>query len=49
VPTPTIDALVQLASLAVGVDYRRNGLTLEKLGIAGKSPAELLKFVEDGA
>jgi len=49
VPTPTIDALVQLASLAVRVDYRRDGLTLEKLGIAGKSPAELLKFVEDGA
>ena len=49
VPTPTIDALVQMASLAVGVDYRRDGLTLEKLGIAGKSPAELLKFVEDGA
>jgi opine dehydrogenase len=49
VPTPTIDALVHIASLAVGVDYRRDGLTLDKLGLAGKSPAELLKFVEDGA
>jgi opine dehydrogenase len=49
VATPTIDALVQLASLAVGVDYRRHGLTLEKLGLAGKSPSELLKFVEEGA
>jgi opine dehydrogenase len=49
VPTPTIDALVQIASLAVGVDYRRDGLTLDKLGLAGKSPAELLKFVADGA
>jgi hypothetical protein len=39
---------VQLASLAVGVDYRRDGLTLDKLGVAGKSPAELLKFVEEG-
>jgi opine dehydrogenase len=48
VATPTIDALVQLASLAVGVDYRRDGLTLDKLGLAGKSPAELLKFVEEG-
>jgi len=49
VPTPTIDALVQLASLAVGIDYARDGLTLERLGLAGKSPAELMRFVEDGA
>jgi opine dehydrogenase len=49
VATPTIDALVQLASLAVGIDYRRDGLTLERLGLAGKSPSELLRFVEEGA
>jgi opine dehydrogenase len=48
VATPTIDALVQLASLAAGVDYARDGLTLERLGIAGKSPAELKTFVETG-
>jgi opine dehydrogenase len=48
VATPTIDALIQLAGLAVGVDYARDGLTLEKLGVAGKSPSDLLKFVEDG-
>jgi opine dehydrogenase len=48
VATPTIDALIQLAGLAVGVDYRRDGLTLERLGLAGKSPSELLKFVEQG-
>ena len=34
--------------LAVGVDYTRDGLTLESLGLAGKSPAELLRFVENG-
>ena len=33
-------------ALAVGIDYARDGLTLEKLGLAGKSPAELLQFVE---
>jgi opine dehydrogenase len=49
VATPTIDALVQLAGLAVGLDYRRDGLTLERLGLAGKSPSELLAFVENGA
>ena len=27
----------------------RDGLTLERLGLAGKSPSELLHFVEHGA
>jgi len=49
VATPTIDALVHLASLAVGIDYARDGLTLEKLGLAGKTPAELVRFVTEGA
>jgi opine dehydrogenase len=49
VKTPIIDALIAIGSVAVGVDYARDGLTLDKLGLAGKSPAELLKFVEDGA
>ena len=43
------DALIKLAGLAVGIDYMRDGLTLERLGLAGKSPSELLRFVEDGA
>jgi opine dehydrogenase len=49
VATPTIDALIQLAGLAVGIDYTREGLTLERLGLAGKSASELLHFVEHGA
>jgi opine dehydrogenase len=48
VATPAMDALVQLASLALGIDYGRDGLTLERLGLAGKSPAELLKFAQQG-
>jgi opine dehydrogenase len=48
VATPTIDALVHIAGLAVGIDYARSGLTLERLGLAGKSPSELLRFVEQG-
>jgi ketopantoate reductase len=48
VATPTIDALVQLAGLAVGVDYPREGLTLERLGLAGTSPSELLTLVQEG-
>jgi opine dehydrogenase len=38
VPTPTIAALVQLASLAAGIDYMREGLT----------PSELLRLVQEG-
>jgi opine dehydrogenase len=49
VPTPTIDSLVHIVGLAVGIDYAREGLTLEKLGLAGKTPVELVKFVAEGA
>ncbi|HEV3372927.1 MAG TPA: NAD/NADP octopine/nopaline dehydrogenase family protein [Xanthobacteraceae bacterium] len=45
VATPTMDALVRLAGLALGISYGRDGLTLERLGLAGKSPAELSRFV----
>jgi opine dehydrogenase len=48
VATPTMDALVQLVSVALGVDYARDGLTLERLGLAGKSPAELVTFAQQG-
>jgi opine dehydrogenase len=48
VQTPTIDAIIQLAGLAVGIDYRRDGLTLERLGLAGKTAPELLCFVLEG-
>jgi opine dehydrogenase len=46
VATPTIDSLITLAGLALGIDYRASGLTLERLGLAGKSPSELTQFVE---
>jgi len=45
VATPTIDALIMLAGLALGRDYRVDGLTLERLGLADKSPAELTRFI----
>jgi opine dehydrogenase len=48
VPTPTIDSVVHLSGLAVGIDYASAGLTLDKLGLAGKSPGEVLKFVHEG-
>jgi len=48
VPTPTIDALINLSGLSLGIDYAKDGLTLEKLGLTGKSAAELARFVQDG-
>ncbi|RAI43170.1 hypothetical protein CH341_15675 [Rhodoplanes roseus] len=48
VPTPTMDALIQLAGLSLGIDYAKDGLTLDKLGLAGQSVAELLANIESG-
>jgi opine dehydrogenase len=48
VETPTIDALVNLASTMMGIDYAADGLTLDRMGLAGMDPAALLRFVEQG-
>ena len=49
VATPTIDALIQLASVSTGIDFRVLGLSLEKLGLAGQTRESLPAFVENGA
>ncbi len=49
VPTPAIDALVDLASFATGVDYRAEGMTLESIGVEGMSVDELKRFIWDGS
>ena len=36
------------ASAATGIDYGRTGLTLERMGLSGKSSAELMRFLADG-
>jgi len=41
IPTPTIDAVVQIASTMLGTDYFTAGITVDDLGIAGMSPADL--------
>ncbi len=48
IPTPTIDALIGLASLIHDTDYRQTGWTLEKMGIKGMTLQELLDYVENG-
>ncbi len=48
VGTPVIDALITLASASSGTDYTREGLSLEKMGLAGISAGELPKILQDG-
>jgi opine dehydrogenase len=48
VPTPVMDALITLGSALNDRDYRAEGLTLERLGLAGKRPEELAGYLRDG-
>jgi len=48
VPTPGMDHLIHLAAVATGKDYRRNGLTLARMGLAGTSRAALRRLLTDG-
>ncbi|MEM2896363.1 MAG: NAD/NADP octopine/nopaline dehydrogenase family protein [Candidatus Bathyarchaeia archaeon] len=49
VPTPTIDSLIQLASVIAQVDYGREGATLERLGIEGLSVRKVNELLMDGS
>src|SRR5947207_8670617 len=40
-PAPTITALTHLAGTINGIDYPRKGLTLQRMGLAGKTPGEI--------
>jgi len=46
--TPVIDALVTLASEVNQTAYRREGLTLEKMGLAGVKAKELAGVLHEG-
>ena len=49
VPTPAMNTFIDLANFALGIDLRKDGLTLNKMGLAGKSPTELTNFLEIGS
>ncbi|HUV73420.1 MAG TPA: NAD/NADP octopine/nopaline dehydrogenase family protein [Anaerolineae bacterium] len=46
VPTPTCDALIQLASVIEGVNYFEKGVTVRDMGIEGLSPQQVRELVE---
>ncbi|MCC7107220.1 MAG: NAD/NADP octopine/nopaline dehydrogenase family protein, partial [Chloroflexi bacterium] len=48
VPTPVIDGLISTASALAGRDFRAEGRTLERLGLAGKDIATVLEIVRHG-
>lgn len=47
VPTPAMDGLITLASIALEKDYRREGLTLARMGVEGLSHEALLTSVSN--
>lgn len=49
VRTPVMDALIQIASLVNERDYRSEGLTLHKLGLAEVARQDLESFLYEGA
>lgn len=48
VPTPGMDYLIHLASLATGKAYRVDGLTLVRMGLAGITCEQLHRVVTEG-
>ena len=49
VPTPAIRALIDIGGILLERNFRAEGRTVEKLGLAGMSVGEILKFVRTGA
>lgn len=48
VPTPVMEALITLASTALAVDFRREGLTQDKMGLASVTRENLPAILENG-
>lgn len=48
IPTPTINSVIFLCSVAHGIDYWSNGRTAERLGLKGLSIEQLYNFILDG-
>lgn len=48
VPAPNMATLTDLAGLLNGVDYRRVGLSLERMGLSGMTAGEIRSYVAGG-
>jgi opine dehydrogenase len=47
-PAPIMEAVTAIAGALNGVDYRQSGLTLEKMGLAGLAPDEIVAYARHG-
>ncbi|ADL07017.1 NAD/NADP-dependent octopine/nopaline dehydrogenase family protein [Thermosediminibacter oceani] len=48
IETPAIDTIIRLANMMTGVNFWEQGRTVDKLGLAGLSPAEIHEFAQNG-
>jgi opine dehydrogenase len=48
IPAPTARCLIHISSVIHDVDYWQGGRTVEKLGLAGMSAAELQQYLMEG-
>jgi opine dehydrogenase len=48
VATPTTSSLIDLAGTINGVNYRAIGLTLDKMGLRGMGPKQIIEYVRTG-
>jgi opine dehydrogenase len=48
VDTPMTKSITDMACAALHFDFWAEGRSLDKLGLAGKTPSEMLSFVNDG-
>lgn len=46
VPTPTMNALTDLACALHSIDYRKDGRTVENLGLSGMNAQQIRSLVE---
>ena len=43
-----IDSMITLASVMVGQDFYKDGITLDELGIGDLNPQELIEYLNEG-
>jgi opine dehydrogenase len=48
VPTPCVDAVIDIASIVAARPYRNEGLTRERMGIAGMKVGEVTELLRSG-
>ncbi|KXG74240.1 Opine dehydrogenase [Fervidicola ferrireducens] len=48
IETPAIDTIIRLANMMTGENFWETGRTVEKLGLAGLDPSQIIEFAQQG-